>query len=94
VAYLTTDREGDADSLNSYGWREKESAFCELMEKPKGNVSLGRPWHRWDDNIHKWILMWGSMVCIRLAENRGQVGAVAKTVTKHSASIKCGKLVD
>jgi len=72
VAYLTRDREGDADSLNFYGWQEKGSAFCELLEKPKGNVSLGRPWHRWDDNIQmdlketgcgsvNWIhLTWGT----------------------------------
>jgi hypothetical protein len=50
-AYLTIDKERGAGNLNFYGWREKGSEFCELMEKPEGNVPLGKPWHRWDDNI-------------------------------------------
>jgi hypothetical protein len=31
--------------------REKSYAYTILVGKPKGNRPLGRPWHRWVDNI-------------------------------------------
>jgi hypothetical protein len=33
----------------------KRNAYRILMTKPEGNRPLGRPGHRWEDNI-KWIL--------------------------------------
>ena len=91
VAYRRMDREGGAGSLSFYGWREKGSELCELMEKPEGNLpleDLGTD----GTIIFKWILMWDSVVCICL--RTGTSGGCCEYGKEHSASIKCGELVD
>jgi len=30
---------------------ERRDAYRVLVGKPEGKRSLGRPWHRWEDNI-------------------------------------------
>jgi hypothetical protein len=49
-----------------------------LLGKREGRRPLGRPRHRWVDNI-KWI-GWGGMDWINLAEDRDQWCAVVNTV--------------
>jgi hypothetical protein len=53
---------------------EKRNAYRILVGKPEGKRPLGRPRHRWEDNI-KMVLReigWGGMDWIDLAEDRDQ----------------------
>jgi hypothetical protein len=53
---------------------KKRNAYRFLMGKTEGKRPLGRPRHRWENNIkieHSEI-EWGDMDWIRLAEDRGQ----------------------
>jgi hypothetical protein len=62
--------------------REKRNAYRILVEKPEGKRPLGRPRHRWMDNIkmdHKEI-GWGGMAWIDLAQDRMKRRAVVNTV--------------
>lgn len=45
-----------------------------LTGNPEGNISLGRPRHRWYDNIKLDFkgIVWEGMDWIHLAQNRGQ----------------------
>jgi hypothetical protein len=49
--------------------------------KPEGKRPLGRPRHRWMDNI-KMDLGWDGMDWIKLAQDRDQWKAVVDTVMK------------
>jgi hypothetical protein len=52
--------------------REKKKAYRLLVRKPEGKRPLGRPRHRWVDNILGWILerwdgvMWTGLVWLRI----------------------------
>jgi hypothetical protein len=50
----------------------KRNAYRILMEKPEGKRPLGRPRHRWVDNIKMDIRVigWGGMNSIDLAQDR------------------------
>jgi hypothetical protein len=43
-----------------------------LVEKPEGNIPLGRPRHRWEDGIRMDLreIGWGSVEWIQLAQDR------------------------
>jgi hypothetical protein len=50
--------------------REKRDAYKLLVRMSEGNRPLGRPWHRWEENI-KMVLReigWGDMDWIDLAQ--------------------------
>jgi hypothetical protein len=51
---------------------EKRNAYRVLMGKPGGKIPLGRPRHRWVNNIK--MDQWDSMVWIDLALDRDQWG--------------------
>jgi hypothetical protein len=50
----------------------KRGVYKVLVGKTKGKRSLGRPRHRWEDNINSVLLevMWEGIDWIDLAENR------------------------
>jgi hypothetical protein len=52
--------------------------------KPEGKRPLGRPRHRWVDNIKTDLreIGWGDMEWIDLAQNRDQWRALVNTVMK------------
>jgi hypothetical protein len=52
----------------------KLKAYRILVEKPEGNRLLGRPRHRWVDNIKMNLteIGWGSLNWVDLAHNRDQ----------------------
>jgi hypothetical protein len=54
--------------------REKRTAYKVLVGKPEGKRPLGRPKHRWLDNIKMDIIEvgWGDVDCIGLAQDRGR----------------------
>jgi hypothetical protein len=61
---------------------EKRNAYRILVGKPEGKRPLGRPRHRWVDNIkmdHREIV-WDGMDCIGLAHDRDQWRALVNTI--------------
>jgi hypothetical protein len=61
---------------------DKRNAYRILVGKPEGKRPLGRPRHRWEDNIrmnHREI-GWGGMDWIHLAQDRGQWRPLVNTV--------------
>ena len=64
------------------------------MGKPEGKRKLGRPRHRWEDNIKMDLLKveWG-MDWIDVAQNRGGGGFLCIR-NEPSVSIKCGEFLD
>jgi len=55
---------------STYG--ERRGVYWVLMGKPEGKRPLGRPRHRWEDNMkmHLHKVGWGSMDWIDLAQDR------------------------
>jgi hypothetical protein len=55
---------------------------CGMMEKPEERRSLGRPKHRWVDNIKMDLreIKWDGMNRIDLAQDRDQWRALVNTV--------------
>jgi hypothetical protein len=53
---------------------EKSNAYRILVGKPEGKRPLGRPRHRWVDNIKMDLreIGWDGIDCIDLAQNRDQ----------------------
>jgi len=52
--------------------RERRGVYRAFVVKPKGNRPLGRPRHRWDDDINKDLheVRYGGMDWIDLAQDR------------------------
>jgi hypothetical protein len=61
---------------------EKRNAYRILVTKPEGKRPLGRPRHRWVDNINMDLreIEWGGMDWIDLAQDRNKWRAVVNTV--------------
>jgi hypothetical protein len=57
---------------------EKRNAFSILMRKPEGKRLLGRPRHRWVDNIK--MSLRGGMDWVDLAQDRSQWRTLVNTV--------------
>ena len=52
------------------------------MERPEGRRPLGRPRHRWEDNIKMDLqkVRWGSMERIKLAQDKGKWRALVNAL--------------
>jgi hypothetical protein len=61
---------------------EEERCIQGLVGKPEGKRPLGRPRHRWEDNIKIDLqeVGWGGMDWIDLAEDRDRCWAVVNAV--------------
>ena len=61
---------------------ERRVANRVLMGKPEGKMPVGRPRHRWEDNIKMDLqeVGWGSMDWIDLVRNRDRSQASVNTV--------------
>jgi hypothetical protein len=69
---------------------EERGVNMVLVEKPEGQRPLGRPRHRWEDNI-KMDLQELGVGCgdwIKSTQDRDSWGALVSTVKKPSGSIK------
>jgi hypothetical protein len=64
--------------------RKKMKAYKILVGRPDGKIPLGRPRHRWVDNIKMDIRKtgWGGMDWIDLAQDRDQWRDLVNTVMK------------
>jgi hypothetical protein len=64
--------------------------------KPERKRPLGRPRHRWEDNIKMYLqeLECGGMDRIELAQDIGQVAGTCECSYEPSGSIKCGEFLD
>jgi hypothetical protein len=68
-----------------------------LVGKPEGKRPLGRPRHRWKDNIKMGFqeLGFGDMGCIELAQDRNRWQAHVNAVMNlPSGSIKCREFLN
>jgi hypothetical protein len=64
---------------------EKRNAYRLLVGKPEGKRPLGRPRHRWVDNIKMNLLEigWGGVDWIGLAQDRDKWKALVNAVMNH-----------
>jgi hypothetical protein len=62
--------------------RENWNAYGLLVRKPKGKRPLGRPRHRWMDNIEMGLgeIRWGGVDWISLAQDRDKCSALVNAV--------------
>jgi hypothetical protein len=62
--------------------REKRNAYRLLVGKPKGKRPLGRPRHRWMDNIRMDLgeVGWSDVDWVGLAKERNRLRALANLV--------------
>ena len=63
------------------------------MGKPEGKRLLGRPRHRWEDNIKMDIQEVGCGVMDWMS-GQGQVAGTCNCGNEPSGSIKCGEFLD
>jgi hypothetical protein len=61
---------------------ERRGVYRVLVGKPEGKRPLGRPWHRWEDNIKMDLqeMGCGGMDWIELAQDRDRWWALVKSV--------------
>jgi hypothetical protein len=61
---------------------ERKGAYRALVGKPEGRRPLGRPRHRWEDNIKMDLQQvgWGGIDWIDLAQDRDRWRALVNTV--------------
>jgi hypothetical protein len=75
---------------------ENRNAYRLLVGKPEGRRPLGRPKHRWVDNIRMDLVEvgWGDVHWIGLAQDSKQVESSCEFGIKLSDSMKCGKTIE
>ena len=67
-----------------------------LVGKPEGKRPLGRPRHRWEDNIEMDLeeVGRGCGDWMELAQDRGELVGTCEYGNELSGSIKCGEFLD
>jgi hypothetical protein len=62
--------------------KDKKNAYRILVRKPEGKIPLGRPRHRWENNINMTLreIGWDDMDWIHLAQDRDQWKALVSSV--------------
>jgi hypothetical protein len=78
---------------NTHG--EKRNAYRILVGKPEGKRPLGRPRHRWEDNIKMDLreIGWGGMGRINLTQDRDWCMVLVKTVINIRDTQNVGKFL-
>jgi len=63
---------------------ETRNTYTILVEKHEGRRPLGRPRHKYEDNIRKDLreIWWENADWIHMAQHKGQLWAVVNTVMK------------
>jgi hypothetical protein len=67
---------------------QRRDACMVLGEKPEGRTPLGRPRHRWEDDIKMYLqeVEWGGMDWIDRAQDKDRWRAVVNVVTEFQVS--------
>ena len=75
---------------------ERRGVYRVLVGKSEGKRPLGRPRHRWEDNIKMDLqeVVCGDMDWIELAQDKGQMAITCECGNEPSGSIKCGEFLD
>jgi hypothetical protein len=73
---------------------EKRNAYRLLVGKPEGKRPLGRPRHRWVDNIRMDLgeVGWGDVDWIGLSKDRNRCRALVNSVLNFRVRRSAGKL--
>jgi hypothetical protein len=73
---------------------EKRNAYRLLVGKPEGKRPLGRPRHRWVDNIRMDLgeVGWGDVDWIGMAKDRNRWRALVNSALNHRVPRNAGKL--
>ena len=75
---------------------ERRGLYGVLVGKPEGKRPIGRPRHRWEDNIKmdlQKVGCWGYGLD-RADSGEGQVAATCECGNELSGYIKCGEFLD
>ena len=69
-------------TCSTYGGREARGVYRVLVGNPEGRRPLGRPGHRWEDNIKMDLqeVVYGGMDWIKLAQDRDRWRALGNAV--------------
>jgi len=69
-------------ACSTYGGEKRRGVYRVLVGKPEGKRLLGRPRHRWEDNIkmHLQEIGWGGLDWIDLTEDRDRWLAVVNEI--------------
>ena len=75
---------------------EGRGVYRVLVGKPEGRRPLGRPRHRWEDNIRMdlWEVGCGCVDWMELAQDRDRWRALVCAGDEPLGSIKCGEFLD
>ena len=73
---------------------ERRGVYRVLVGKPEGKRPLGRPRHRWEDNIKMNLQDVGGCGLDRAGSGQGQVAGTCECGNESSGSIKCGEFLD
>jgi hypothetical protein len=75
---------------------EVRDAYNISVGRPEWKRPLGRPRHRWEDNIKMDLreIGFGDVDWIHLAQDRNRWGALVNTVMNLQGSIKCREFLD
>jgi hypothetical protein len=67
-----------------HAWEEGRGAYRILVGRPDGKIPLGRPRHRWNDNIKMdlWEIGSNGAKWIQLAQDKVRFWAFVNTVMK------------
>jgi hypothetical protein len=81
-------------ACSTYG--DRRGVYRVLVGKPEGKRPLGRPRHRWEDNIKMDLqkLGCGGMYWFELAQDIGQVAGTCACGYELSGSIKYGVFLE
>jgi len=79
---LRRSNQGELDGWICSTYGEQERCIEGLGRRPEGRRPLGRPRHRWEDNIKMGLqeVEWGGMGWIVVSQDRDRVWALAKVV--------------
>ena len=75
---------------------ERRGVYRVLVGKCEGKRPLGRPKHRWEDNIKMALqeVGCGGMDWIELSQDRDRLGGTCECDNEASSSVKCEEFFD